>query len=134
TSDDYGYGIAVDNSGNAYICGVTASTNFPTTTGAFQTSNAGGQDVFVSKLNPDGNGLDYCTYLGGSGTDLGRKIVINRSGYAFITGNTGSTNFPVTTGAFQTTYGGGTNDAYVSKLNPTGTSLEYNTYLGGTGA
>jgi hypothetical protein len=130
--DDSGNGIAVDAAGNAYITGSTTSSNFPTTTGAFQTTNHGGEDAFVTKLNPTGTGLVYSTYLGGSGDDMGLGIALDGSGNAYITGSTDSTNFPTTNGAFQRTYHGdpfGTN-AFVTKLNSSG-GLAYSTYLGG---
>jgi len=127
-----GQGIAVDGSGNAYVTGYTDSTNFPTTTGAFQTSTTNGgttYDSFVTKLNPSGTGLVYSTYLGGTGSDFGLGIALDGSGDAYITGQTGSTNFPTTSGAFQTTYAGGGAAAFVTKLNATGTALIYSTYL-----
>ncbi len=133
-------GIAVDGSGNAYVTGATNSTNFPTTSGALQTNYGGGPlgygDAFVTKLNAAGNGLLYSTYLGGSGDDWAQGITIDSSGNAYVTGNTDSIDFPTTSGAFQTTYGGGFWNAFVSKLNPTAfgsASLVYSTYLGGTG-
>src|SRR5712691_3292520 len=124
--------IAVDAAGNAYVTGFTDSTNFPTTPGAFQTTFGGGADAFVTKLNPAGNGLVYSTYLGGSFTDRGLGIAVDAAGNAYVTGFTDSTNFPTTPGAFQTTFGGGFSDAFVTKLNPTGTGLVYSTYLGGS--
>ncbi|WP_321421177.1 DUF3344 domain-containing protein [uncultured Methanobacterium sp.] len=136
TSTDTGRGITVDNSGNAHITGTTSSTNFPTTTGAYQSSRAGssGSDVFVTKLNPNGNGLVYSTYLGGTSSDQGYSIVADNAGNAYVTGTTSSTNFPTTTGTYQPSFGGGSNDVFVTKLNPTGTDLLYSTYLGGTGS
>jgi Bacterial Ig-like domain (group 3)/Beta-propeller repeat len=133
-SGDYGNGIAVDASGYAYVTGETLSTNFPTTTGAYQTSHAsdsGNYDAFVTKLNASGTGLIYSTYLGGNSGDVGNGIAIDGSGNAYVTGNTNSTNFPTTTGAYQTS-SGGDNDAFVTKLNASGTSLIYSTYLGGS--
>jgi Bacterial Ig-like domain (group 3)/Beta-propeller repeat len=128
---DYGVGIAVDNSGNAYVTGPTQSTNFPTTSGTFQTSYGGGSyDTFVSKLNASGTGLVYSTYLGGNNYDYGYGVAVDGSGNAYITGNTVSTNFPTTAGAFQTSFGGGSFDFFVTKLNASGTSLAYSTYLG----
>jgi beta-propeller repeat-containing protein len=134
---DEAIGIAVDSSGNAYVTGMTFSTDFPTTAGAFQTANAGISDVFVTKLNAAGNGLVYSTYLGGSNLDSifdgGSGIAIDSSGNAYVTGYTFSTNFPTTAGAFQTAFGGGAWDAFVTKLNAAGTGLVYSTYLGGNG-
>jgi len=131
SQDDPAYGIAVDGSGNAFVTGYTNSTIFPTTIGAYQTSNAGGSDAFVTKLNATGTALIYSTYLGGTGIDIGNAIAVDASGNAYVTGYTGSTNFPITTGAYQTTYGGGNRDGFVTKLNAIGTKLIYSTYLGG---
>jgi len=141
SSYDFGGGIAVDASGNAYVAGFAQSSDFPTTPGAFQTTNGGGADAFVSKLNPAGSALIYSTYLGGSSLDDNGGIAVDASGDAYVTGETSSTDFPTTPGAFQTTYGGGPcqgdfacGDKYVSKLNATGSALIYSTYLGGSGA
>ena len=95
--------IAVDADGNAYVTGVTDSTDFPMTTGS---PLAGGTDVFVTKLAPDGATAVYSTYIGGSANDAGVGIAVDAGGQAFITGNTASTNFPATTGAYQTTMRG----------------------------
>ena len=134
TGDDFGFSIAVDGSGNAYVTGGTGSANFPTTLGAFQTAYGGGvQDVFVTKLNPTGSGLVYSTYLGGSGGDGANGIAVDASGVAYVTGNTSSTDFPTTLGAFQTTFAGGFGDVFVTKLNAAGSALVYSTYLGGSG-
>ncbi len=131
SGSDYGAAIAVDTSGNVYVTGYTASTNFPTS-GAYQgTYGGGGYDAFVAKLAANGS-LSYSTYLGGSGDDYGRGIAVDSSGSAYVFGYTTSTNFP-TAGAFQSTYGGGTNDAFVTKLAANGGSLIYSTYLGGSG-
>jgi large repetitive protein len=133
TDSDIGHGIAVDGSGNAYITGYTASTDFPITTGAYQTLNRGSDDVFVTKLNAGGTDLVYSTYLGGTDSDIGYNIAVDGSGNAYITGETGSADFPTTAGAFNRTYGGsGSNDGFVTKLNAAGTALLYSTYLGGT--
>jgi hypothetical protein len=128
---DDAFGVAVDASGNAYIAGYTSSLNFPISSHASQTNSAGGFDAFVCKLNADGSALVYCTYLGGSSDDLGLGIAIDSAGNAYVTGNTGSFDFPTTSGAVQTTYGGGFSDAFVSKLNAAGSELIYSTYLGG---
>jgi len=132
SGSDQGSGIAVDSSGNAYVTGVTFSRNFPTTLGAFQTTGPrGNQAAFVTKLNPTGSGLLYSTYLGGSYADNGASIAVDSSGNAYVTGQADSNDFPTTAGAFQPTFGGGNSDAYVAKLNPTGSGLVYSTYLGG---
>jgi hypothetical protein len=128
---DYGYGIAVDSSGNAYITGFTWSSNFPTTPGAFDISLDGLSNVFVTKLNASGTALVYSTYLGG-GDDEGHDIAIDGLGNAYITGYTrgGLGRFPTTPGAFDTSYNG-SGDVFVTKLNASGTALVYSTYLGG---
>jgi hypothetical protein len=136
SGNDVGYSIAVDGSGNAYITGHTTSTNYNTTAGAFQTTYGGGGghgDVFVTKLNSTGTGLIYSTYIGGSNSDRGNAIAIDGSGNAYITGITASGNYDITSGVFQTTYGGGTYDVFVTKLNSTGSGLIYSTYIGGSG-
>jgi len=130
---DIGYAIAVDAAGNAYVSGHTASSNFPTTSGAFQTTLGGSVNAFVTKLNPTGSAPLYSTYLGGSGMDAAQGIAVDSLGNAYVSGYTDSGDFPTTLGAFQTTFGGGT-DAFVTKLNPAGIApLIYSTYLGGSG-
>src|SRR3989442_1677118 len=132
SGDDIGNSIAVDDAGNAYVTGVADPTDFPTTLGAFQTASGGGGDAFVTKLNLTGSALVYSTYLGGSDGDVGRGIAVDATGNVYVSGFTGSTNFPTTLGAFQTTYGGGALDAFVAKVDPTGSVLVYSTYLGGS--
>ncbi len=149
TGDDSGDGIAVDSSGDAYVTGSTCSgTSFPITPGAFQTIYGGGSklceqnfgDAFVTELNPSGSALVYSTFLGGSGADMGNAILLDASNNAYVLGTTCSANFPITAGAFQTTYDdAGTQcysptagDAFMTKLNSTGTALIYSTYLGGS--
>ena len=125
--------IAVDSSGNAYVVGTTASLDFPTTSGAVQPALAGGStDAFVTKLNPTGSGFVYSTYLGGTSEENGCHIAVDDAGNAYVTGVTESPDFPTTTGALQTTYGGGSDDAFVTKLAPTGSALVYSTFLGGS--
>jgi Abnormal spindle-like microcephaly-assoc'd, ASPM-SPD-2-Hydin/Beta-propeller repeat len=125
-------GVAVDAAGHAYITGWTTSTDFPTTPGAFQTTLRGTSAGFVAEFNATGSGLVYSTLLGGSAAGVVSAISLDSAGDAYLTGWTSSTDFPVTSGAFQSTLGGGS-DAFVSKLNPTGTGLLYSTYLGGSG-
>jgi hypothetical protein len=127
SAQDYGRGIAVDSSG-AYITGATFSTNFPTTAPR-QSAIGGNFDAFVLKLNPTGSALIYATYLGGTGADYGSAIAVDGSGNAYVTGWTGSTNFP-TANPLQAS-GRGAQDAFVAKLSSTGSSLVYSTYLGG---
>ncbi|TLY20499.1 MAG: hypothetical protein E6K68_07800, partial [Nitrospirae bacterium] len=129
---DEGLGIAVDAAGNAYVTGLTLSTDFPTTAEAFQPASVGSDDVFVTKLNPTGSALVYSTYLGGGGTDDVSGIAVDASGNAYLTGVTDSADFPTTLGALQTLFGGDA-DAFVTKLDPTGATLVYSTFLGGSG-
>jgi hypothetical protein len=128
-------GIAVDASGNAYVAGDTTSTDFPTTGGAFQETSSASSCAFVTKIAPDGSSRVYSTYLCGSGGVQGVSIAVDAARNAFVVGGTTSTNFPITPGAFQTANAGGSDglDAFVTKLNSTGSSLVYSTYLGGSG-
>jgi len=113
------------------VTGFTASADFPTTAGAFDTSFNGTDDVFVTKLDPAGSALVYSTYLGGSAFDLGFGIAVDASGSAYVTGFTFSADFPTTAGAFDTSFNG-TDDVFVTKLDPAGSALVYSTYLGGS--
>ena len=126
---DYGYGIAVDGVGSAYVTGETISADFPTATPFDENFNGGFRDAFVTKLSPGGNNLVYSTYLGGSAADYGRAIAVDEGGSAHVTGWTGSANFPTAT-PFDSSYNM-LNDAFVTKLSPAGTSLVYSTFLGG---
>ncbi len=133
---DAATGIAVNSHGAVYVVGSTGSTNFPTTFGSYKVANSGGEDVFIAKLNPAASGsaqLIYSTYLGGSADDFGTGIAIDSSGDAFVTGSTASTDFPTTSAAFQTTFGGGNTDAFITELGPAGGGLVFSSYLGGSG-
>ena len=121
TSTDQGFGVVLDQAGNAYITGSTISSDFPVTPGAVGPVRTGVTDVFVSKLDPTGTTLLYSTFLGGSGDDVGNAIAVDSAGNAYVAGNTTSNNFPVV-GAFQSTTRGG-NEAFVAKLDPSGSSL-----------
>lgn len=129
SGEDLSAAIAVDAMGSAYLTGQTTSLNFPTQR-HFQSMYGGVQDGFVSKLSPRGNALEYSTYLGGAGIDAGSGIAVDGAGSAYVTG-TASARFP-TQGAFQASVGGGT-DAFLTKLSPAGDTLEYSTFLGGSG-
>jgi hypothetical protein len=132
---DQGFGIAVDSSGNAYMTGWTASNDFPVSGTPFQAANGlpTSADAFVTKLNAAGSALIYSTYLGGSLNDYGSGIAVDSNGNAYVTGYTTSTDFP-TMNPYQAAHGadGGENDAFVTKLNATGSALVYSTYLGGS--
>ncbi len=135
SSNDVGFGVAIDSSGNAYVVGYTKSSDFPTTTGVYQTTLSGTTfDAFVTKLNSNGTAKTYSTYLGGSsGNTLANSIAVDSSGNAYITGYTTSSNFPTAGTPFQSTFGGGSYDAFVSKLSSDGTALTYSSFLGGSG-
>ena len=125
--------IAVDGSDNAYVTGTTWSSDFPTTPEAFDTSHNGSGDyagdVFVTKLNAAGSALIYSTFLGGSDSDRGCGIAVDDSSHVYVSGWTRSAEFPTTAGAFDTSYNGN-GDVFVAKLDPTGSNLEYATFLG----
>ena len=134
SGNDYGYGIAVDAFGCAYVTGYTTSAQntFPVSVGPDLTFN-GNYDAFVAKVNAKGTGLDYCGYIGGSGPDFGKGIAVDGTGNAYVTGYTDSpaTDFPVAVGPFLTY--GGNYDAFVAKVNAKGTGLDYCGYIGGPG-
>jgi hypothetical protein len=135
SGNEYSVGLRLDSVGNIYVVGNTQSSNFPTTSGAYQTSLAGGKDAFLSKLAPGGTSLVYSTYFGGSSADDSNNITLDATGNAYIYGDTGSTNLPVLN-AFQATYCGGTNTptyghGWLSKFSPSG-SLVYSTFVCGS--
>lgn len=131
---DQATALAVDAAGNAYVTGSTASTNFSAAAFGLQPAfGGGGSDAFVTKLDPSASAALYSTYLGGAGADEGLAIAVDAAGAAVVTGGTSSTSFPTTDGAPQRGFGGGAVDAFVAKLDPSGTALEYATYLGGPG-
>jgi len=130
TGIDQGRDIALDDSSkNVFITGSTASSNFPTTVGAYEESDPSGTDAFATRLNALGNGLVYSTYLGGSSTDTGRGIAVDGSGNAYVTGETASSNFPLLNPIQASRVG--ISDAFVTKLDTTGTNIVYSTFLGG---
>jgi hypothetical protein len=126
-----GQGIALDAQGNAYVAGVTSSSDFPILN-AVQPQLQGSTDAFVAKFNSAG-ALLFSTYMGGSGVDVGNAIALDSSGAIYVAGYTYSTDFPVTAGALQTANAGSC-DAFLFKLSPAGDALLYATYLGGSGA
>lgn len=129
---DYAYGIALDTAGNAVITGYTdSSTDFPVTSGAFDTTLNGMGDAFVSKLNADGSALIFSVVLGGNSEDQGRSLALDSAGNIYIIGRTMSANFPITPGAIDSTFNDIIFDVFVSKLSADGSSLLYSTYLGG---
>ncbi len=131
---DRPYAIAVDGSGNAYVTGHTTMPTFPTTGGAYdRTFNGGVYDSFLTKLNANGDRLVYSTYLGGSSSDHALSVALDSNDNAYVTGLTGSANYPTTGGAYQTTYGGGVYDGFVTEVNAAGKDLVYSTFVGSPG-
>lgn len=135
-ADDHAVGVAVDSSGAAYVTGDTRSLAFPTVE-PFQAVSGGAgtglgstfADAFVTKVAPDGRSLVYSTYLGGADSDTGADIAVDPEGSAYVTGNTGSANFPVLNAVQERK--DGDFDAFVTKLDPTGSAIVYSTYVGG---
>ncbi|HTS47764.1 MAG TPA: SBBP repeat-containing protein [Bryobacteraceae bacterium] len=146
SGDEAAFGIAVDGGGNAYIAGTTSSaSDLPTLSAAYASYGGGTSDYFVTKFNSTGTALVYSTYLGGSGNETGNPgiiggianytgiLAVDPSGNAYVTGYTTSANFPTTTNAYmQTLASSATQDAFVTEISPSGSSLLYSTYLGDT--
>ncbi len=151
SANTFGRAVAVDSTGHAYVAGETTTTDFPTTSGAYDRTSAGGGTsdnggsemgvAYVTKFNTTGTGLIYSTYIGGNGMSGVYGVAVDGSGNAYITGQTGTSKYPTTAGAFQTTFKGPTcdtssyfcqGDAFVTKLNASGSGLVYSTFLGGT--
>jgi hypothetical protein len=122
-----------DSAGNIFLTGSTTSTNYPVTTGVFQAANKGKTDAFVTKMNGQGTALAWSTYLGGTNDESGYGVTVDTGDDAYVVGGTTSTDFPTTTGVFQTTNkaSGANKNGFVTKLNAQGTALVYSTYIGG---
>jgi hypothetical protein len=133
SGDDSGNALAVDSAGDAFVTGGTKSSDFPFSTSptAFQTVLKGTENAFVFELNPTGTALTYSTFLGGSETDVAEGIAVDATG-AYVVGSTTSADFPAPTPLFPSALSGSSN-GFVTKLNPTGTTLLYSTFLGGSG-
>ncbi len=136
--DDIPNALAVDSAGNAYLVGTTWETDYPVTKGALKTTSAATASShsagFVTKINPAGSALVYSTFLGGSGADRAVGLAIDSTGDAFLTGSANSTDFPVTSNAYQSTNLAAFNNGsvvFLSELNPGGSALLYSTYFGG---
>jgi len=142
---DKGWAVAVDSAGSAFVAGETRSVFKSVPASGFQTNYAGGLnaggDAFIAKLNPAGTAFEFLTYLGGRGLDGAVGLALDAAGNPHVTGYTSSDNFPITAGVVQDTLAGRRiprtpfkpSDAFVTKLNPTGSALIYSTFLGGGG-
>ena len=126
-----GQGIAVDPSGAAFVTGWTTSADFPVSAGAFDSSYNGGRDIFITKLAPGGDFLNYSTFLGGSNNEMAAGIALDAFGNAYMAGQTWSPDFPTTPGAYDKTHAGAW-DIVATKVNATGTGLVYSTFIGGS--
>ena len=133
--NQYPWDIAVDETGCAYVTGITNASDFPTTVGAYDVTYNYTSDVFVTKLNSTGNGLVYSTFLGGYQGDQGYGIAVDAAGCAYVSGTTDCPDFPMTPYAFDTSFNAGYGgvDGFVTKLSPGGNSLIYSTFFGGYG-
>jgi hypothetical protein len=134
---DFAFGIVVDAAGNAHVAGGTASQDFPTTPGAFDTTHDASGDTFLTKLNAAGSGLLYSTFLGGDGGEAAIALALDDGGDVYVSGVTDSTDFPTTPGAFDESYNGDGSeliqDAFLTRLDTDTSELVYSTYFGGLG-
>jgi len=130
TNGEGGNDITVDSENNTYLTGVTSSSDFPITSGCLDDSHNGNNDAFVCKLNSDGSDLLYSTFIGGGSQDRGESIVIDSDNDAYVTGATGSSDFPISPGCFDDSYNGGY-DVFVVRLNSNASSFRYSTFIGG---
>ncbi|MFZ0547241.1 MAG: SBBP repeat-containing protein [Candidatus Promineifilaceae bacterium] len=137
TGQETANAIALDNQNNAYVTGWTTSDDLPIPTTVLDDNFDGPFDSFVFKLSSDGSNLDFNTYLGGEDEDRGEDIIVDDQGKIYVVGETRSPDFPTTPGSMDTTFGGNTcfsmncSDAFALRMNPTATSLEYATFIGG---
>jgi len=131
TSYDYSYNVCIADDGAGILSGVTGSTDFPTTAGAFSETHNTYTDLFVTKFTPDGDALEYSTYIGGNSDEWTYDMHLGSDGSAYLTGYTYSSDFPVTAGAIDESYSSYA-DVFVVRLSDAGDSLIYGTYLGGT--
>lgn len=141
SSWEFGYGMNLDGDGNVYVTGHVSSTDFPTTPGAHDESYNGaggagyGDDLFISKLNPDLTTLLASTYLGGSNWENGHALLVDQEGYVYVAGSTNSSDFPMTTCTYDDTYNGGSRhqgDIFLSRLDSDLEVLSLSTYIGGS--
>lgn len=130
STEDRGWAVVVDDSGRAAITGQTLSADFPTTAGAFDEEHNGSYDAFLTLINEDGTELVSSTFLGGDGSDIARGLALSDNGFVYITGETSSSNFPLSPDALDSTLDGDV-DVFVTHLSFTGT-LDYSTFLGGS--
>ncbi|NHJ49368.1 MAG: hypothetical protein FK733_16380 [Asgard group archaeon] len=133
SAQEDGMSLAIDCAGDIYVAGYTLSSNFPTTTGAYDESHNGDADGFVFKLTSDGANLSYSTYTGGSGYDFCNSFVLDHEGNVYVSGGTYSSNFPTSPYAYNTSINGGSSDCTFFILSTNGSSLLYSTFIGGTG-
>ena len=129
SDNDYGTGIAVDPAGSVYVCGYSASTDFPLSANAFQKGNAGNNNAIVLRLDPTGNTLIFSTYIGGSYDDRATALALDSQGNVYLTGGAISTDFPTSTGAYQTQIRGGL-DCFVVEFDSQGNGI-FSTFIGG---
>ena len=131
---DTANGIAIDASGNAYVAGVTSSSDFPATAGTCGNNGScdSSDDAFALKLSANGSSFLYSVFLGGGSSDVARAVSVDSAGYAHVAGYTTSADFPVTVDAIQPSRAGTNTDAFISVLNPAGNALVYSSYLGGS--
>lgn len=130
TGDEQGNALCLDASGNVYITGLSSSSDYPVTAGAYDMSANGMDDAVVTRLNATGNSLLSSTYLGGASSDIGYGVELDPSGFVYVAGRTSSSGYPVTAGSYDLSWNGGL-DVFLTKLNANLTALDFSTFIGG---
>jgi ankyrin repeat protein len=133
SANESSWAVTLDDAGNVYVAGYTASPDFPTTPDSYVSAARGNGDVFVLKFDKELNAVLGSALIGGSGDEVGYSIRYDRKGYVYVAGYTGSKDFPVTSSAYCTQYKGGEGDAFILKMDKDLKSLVASTFLGGSG-
>lgn len=131
SSEEWSHDMTINTAGNAFVSGHTTSSNYPTTVGAYQRTYAGSFDIILSKVNTTCTNYVYSTLIGSTSNDDAYAVAVDASDNAYVSGWVESSTYPITAGAFQSTYINNVNMTYLTKVNSSGSALIFSTYLGG---